>query len=104
MDARVPLSSALSAFGVSAVVTRPNTDPITTLVMWVPPAPDLVPSGMDFQFQSSRRVLVIPRSTVPACPVGTVVVVAEQHGDAARSFRVDSIERQEPDHTRAVMV
>ena len=104
MDARALFSSVLGAFGVSAVVTRPGLDPITTEVVWVPPSPDFAPEGMDFKALSMRKVLAIPRSTVPTCPRGTVVVVAEIDGGSAQSFTVDGIERQEPDHHRAVMV
>lgn len=104
MDARAQFSSVLGAFGVSAVVTRPGLDPITTEVVWVPAAPNFAPEGMDFQALSMRKVLAIPRATVPTLPTGTVVLVAEIDGGAPATFVVDAIDRHESDHIRAVMV
>lgn len=104
MDLRVPFSEVLEAFGASAVVTPPGADPITTQVVWMPPTPDLVPTGLDLQAVSQRRILAIPRSTVPSCPRGTRVVVAEEDGGSPRAFVVDGPEREEVDHLRVVMV
>lgn len=103
MDARALFSSVMGAFGAPAVVTPLGLDPVTTEVVWVPPSPEFAPEGMDFKTLSMRKVLAIPRSTVPICKVGTVVVVPEIDGGATKTWHVDGIERQEVDHTRALV-
>ncbi len=104
MDVRVPFSTAQVAFGTQAVVTRPgDTASITATVVWMPPDPSAVPVGMDLQALSMRKVLAVPKATVPTCPQGTVIVVAEQDGNAAERFVVEGPERAESDHHRVLV-
>jgi hypothetical protein len=104
MDVRVPFSVLLAAFGASAVVTLPDAEPVTATVVWMPPSPDLVPAGLELQAVQVRRVLAIPRATVPSVPRKTTVVVPEIDGGSPRAFMVDAIEREEPDHVCVVLV
>lgn len=106
MDTRPSLSAALAAFGITgATVTRPSADPITGVtVMWLPPAVGTGPVGMEFQAISSRRVIAIPRSSVPTLPVGTTIVCPEYQGGESRTWKTDEQAQVEYDHWRAVVV
>lgn len=105
-DSRPSLTAALAAFGLTgATVTRPNAAAIIGVtVMWVSPSVGVGPVGMDLQAVSSRRVMVLPRSTVPTLPKGTVVVAPEYDGGALRVWVVDEFAQIEYDHWRAVVV
>jgi len=104
MDARVPFSIVLAAFGLAATVARPgDASAISTQVAWLPAQPDEVPFGLDHQALHMRKVLAFPRATVATVPTGTVVMVAEESGGSTRRFVVDQVIHQEADHTRAVM-
>ncbi len=106
MDPRVPFSVVLSAFGAAASVVTSREAPavISTRVAWLPPQPDFAPAGMDLRAIYARRILAIPKSTVPGCKIGTRVTVPEEGGGVAQEWRVDEIEREESDHFRGVMV
>lgn len=106
MDARVPFSVAMACFGVPATVTRPAPDatPIETTAVWVPSATEGQPIGMEFQRQVAIRVLALPRDLVPTVPRGTLVVAPEMLGGDVRTWRVDSTDRIEYDHTRVVVL
>ena len=106
-DLRVPMDSALSAFGVPATVTRPAPDntPVISTGIWLPPPLDEPrPVGTDFQRRDPRRRLSLPRSAALAkLPRGTIIVAAERLGDAAQTWRVDELERTEVDEWRVVV-
>lgn len=106
MDLRPSLDPALSAFGVSVVVTRPDYDdtPIATTGFWLSPLTDDQPVGTDFTRREPRRVLVVPRAAVPTAPRGTLVTAPELEGGASRTWRVDGFQQvADPDHFRLIV-
>lgn len=106
LDLRPAFGLMVDAFGLPVVVTRPAPDdtPIETNGIWVAPVTDSVPFGTDFQRRDVRRVIAISRADVPALPHGSKLVAAEQLGDTPRTWKVDGVERLEPDHIRVVVV
>lgn len=98
-DARVPIAAVLDAFGVSATVTRPAPDdtPIPTTVAWRPPVTEGVPSGFEAQRRETYRVLVMPVADVPRVPNGTVIEAPEEDGGESKRWRVEQLDRLEPD-------
>lgn len=104
MDARPPLSAALGAFGLAAVVTPPTGPSVETTVVWLPPQTVDVPVGGEMRRAEARRVMVLPLEDVIACPRGTVVQVPEFSGAETLSWRVDETDRIDGDHFRVVVV
>lgn len=105
-DRRVPLSSALAAFGLPATVTRPapDDDPISTTGFWVSPLEETVPYGSDLPRRDPRRVFVLPRADVPTINRGTLIEAAEFEGDTVKTWRVDGLDRSvDPDHFRVIV-
>ena len=118
-DLRVPLDPALTAFGVPATVTRPAPDnwPVATTAIWLPPLlEEPRPVGTDFQRREPRRLLSLPRAApgipgsvggdrvLSTMPRGTTIVAAERLGEAAKTWRVDGLERTEADEWRVIVV
>ena len=105
MDLRPPLESALDAFAPSepAVVTVPGEGPVETRAFWLPPTTEDVPGG-DLRRSESHRVLVLPKSTVPQAPRGTIVSIPESEGADASEWRVDSLEHDGHDEHRVIVV
>jgi hypothetical protein len=106
-DLRVPLDSALEAFGVPATVTRPAPDdtPIVTTGFWVSPLEETRPYGTDFQRRDPRRVFVLSRTTVPTLPRGTKVLAPEVLDGLVMTWRVDGLDGAvAQDHWRAVLI
>lgn len=103
---RVPMASALAAFGVDATITRPVPDdtPIETSIVWLPPTMEEFPGGPDLQRRSRRRVAGIDRDAVPTVPKGTTIVAPERDGEDPQEWRVDGVELADADHIRAVVV
>src|SRR4051794_31886134 len=93
MDARVPMASILTAFGLPITVTRPSPDdtPVTTTGVWLPiPIDEKRPIGTDFQRAEPRKVLSIPRDrVVKNVPRGSTVLAAEYAGGPVKTWRVD---------------
>jgi hypothetical protein len=105
-DARVPMSAAMGAFGITATVTRPYPDetPVTTTIFWISPLIDEVPVGGEFQRKARRRVAVMDRDDVSTCPRGTLIAAAERDGEDAQTWRVDSLESEDVDQLRVLVV
>ena len=110
MDARVPMTVAISAFGLSVTVTRPGEPAVRTSAIWVPPvrrtASDEVYGAPDITTRDQeRKVLAVPLSaTLPDVPLGTEIVAAENELADPQTWRVDGFERIEADHVRVVLV
>jgi hypothetical protein len=100
------MAAALSAFGVSVTVTRPAPDsnPISTTGIWLPPVLVDVPSSSDLQRKELRRVFSVPRSAVATLPRGTRIDAAERSGDAVQAWRVDEPDAADPVHMRVIVV
>lgn len=92
------------AHGVSAVVRLADDDPITTTGIWIAPVTDGAPVGGTFSRQEPRRILALRRSAVPSCPKGTLIVAPPQDGDEDMGWKVDGVDRVEPDHIRVIVV
>lgn len=95
LDLRPGVDEALEAFGVPAVVTRPapDTAPISTTAIWLPPLEESQPVGSDWIKEDPRRRLALPRRDVPQANNGTVITAAETLGGATRTWRKDGDER-----------
>lgn len=101
-DLRPSFESALAAFGLAAVVTLPDGEPVATRAMWLPSDTVNRPAGSDYRRAEVRRVLALPSDDVPQVPRGTVVSVPEGGGSA--DWSVDEAERIDFDHHRVVVV
>lgn len=105
-DFRVPFTVVQDAFGLPATVTRPAPDdtPLTATVVWITPQTMDSPGGSPFGRREAVRSLGISRAQVATVPRGTRIQVAEQDGDAVRTWQVDELEIVEADHVRALVV
>jgi hypothetical protein len=108
MDARPSMASALAAFGIPVVVTRPEpgSQPVSTTGIWIVPLIEDRPIATDLSRREPRRVLAIPRnSAVPEMVRSTVINAAEYAGGTAQNWRVDGIEQPiEVDCIRVIVV
>jgi len=105
MDSRPSIDSALEAFGLPAVVTRPAPDntAVTTTGFWSLPREGEV-AGSDFGKLESQKLLVLPKSALSTLPRGTQVVIAETSGAATKTWLVEGLARVvEVDCWRALM-
>ena len=94
------------AHGVAATVTRPEPDtaPIVTTGIWLPPREESQPYGTDFQRRDPRRVFVLPRADAPTMPRGTIVLAPERTGGPITIWRVDGLEHAaDPDYWRVLL-
>lgn len=101
------LTSNISAFGVTATVTRPAPDdtPIETTVLWATPATEDRPIGSsDFVRREQRRTVALLTADVPTCPKGTVIDAADERNGTVRRWRVQGIDVIEAEHVRAIVV
>lgn len=105
-DRRPAFSSAQTAFGVPATVTRPAPDdePIETIVVWLPPIPNDAPAGFDLQRQDPKKVLSVPIADVPTVPRRTVIEAPEVRNGEIKRWRVDGFDRYEFDAVRVTVV
>lgn len=104
MDLRPPLSLALDAFGVDALVAPPSGPSVETTAFWLPSETEEVPSGGDLRRAEQKRVVVLPRADVPEVPRGTVITMAEADGGAPVDWKVDSADKHDYDHHRVVVL
>ena len=99
------MQSALDAFGLAAVVTPPGGPAFDTTAIWLPPVTIDHPVGQEFQRAEPKRVLGLPFTQgVTSIPRGTVVVVPEFDGASPSSWKVDEVERVNPDEWRMTVV
>lgn len=98
------LETNLAEHGVDVIVTPTGADAIATRGIWLTPAPEDSPIGLDFQRREPRRVIALSREAVPTLPRGSYLEAPEQDGGTIRTWRVDGIERDEADHRRVVVI
>lgn len=100
------LGIEFDVLGLPATVTRPYPDdtPIATRVVWVLPATDGMPTGIELQRQEARRVMAIRLEDVPTVPRGTIVEAPEVGGADDQRWRVEGPDRVEADHVRVIVV
>lgn len=103
-DIRPTIDAALGAFALDAVVTPPGEEAVETRAFWLPPTTAAVPGGSEFRRAEPRRVLVLPLAGLPAVPRNTIVTVPEFAGGEPAEWKVDSAERLDFDHYRAVVL
>ena len=90
--------------GVPAVVTPPDAVPVETRIIWADRTPGEIPVGATFKRSEPRRLMAIRRDEIPQVPLGTLVAVTEHLLISPSLWRVDSIEREEPDNIRVIVV
>lgn len=92
-DLRPDIGAALAAFGVPAVVTTPDRTAVSTTCIWLPPAEDPQPVGVDFRRAEPRRVAGLPRADVPSAPKGTRIDAPEVLNGPILHWVVDSLQQ-----------
>lgn len=95
--------AAFGVMGVAATITRPEPDdtPIETTVIWLTSVTeDGLGGGLDLKRVEAKRAFAVLRSAVPSMPRGSRLVAPDLPGGTVRRWRVDGIERAEPDQVR----
>ena len=93
-----------SVHGAPAQVTPPEGLPVNTRVIALTAFTEQIPVGNDFRRVEHRRTFAIKRKDVPVVPVGTQIEMAEHEGDPPRTWNVDSVVLDAPDHIRVLVV
>lgn len=101
-DIRPSFEAFLDAFGVGAVVSPPDCPAVETRAFWIPPSTAEV--GAELRRAEPRRVLALPLDGLPEVPRGTLVTMPEYDGAEPADWKIDSAERVDFDHYRAVVV
>ena len=107
VDLRPSLEPALRAFAPSElaqVLVPGGGASVPTRAFWLPLTTEPVPSGGELRRSEPRRVIVVPKSTIPKLPRGTIISIPEYEGAVASDFKVDSLEHSGHDEHRAVVV
>jgi hypothetical protein len=93
--------------GVPATLTKPHPDDdvvISATAVWVQPLDEQDPFGQQLKRREPRKVLALKRDAVGTeVPRGTVIVAPERTGDAARTWRVEGLDRVEVDLVRVIV-
>jgi hypothetical protein len=111
-DIRPTIDVAMDAFSLGATVTPPGGPAVEVRAFWLPSRPAEVPNGSEIRRVEPQRVLVLPlvglldglAVTLPAVPRGTIVSIPEFLGADVADWKVDSAERLDFDHFRAIVV
>lgn len=103
-DRRVSMTPIARAFGLVATVTRPQTNPIATTVIWLEDIFEDAPAGRDHNRLEPRRLMGILRSEVPTVPRGTKIEVAESKGGPSRTFQIDAVESADVDEFKVIVI
>lgn len=104
MDIRPSFESVQGAFDIPATVTLLDGSSVETTVVWLLPSTEDHPHGVDIRRAEAKRILCLSKEDVPDVPRGLLVTVPEFDGGDDLVWMVDSIERIEFDHTRALVV
>lgn len=97
------LDISFTVHGVAVVVTPPDASAITTRGIWMTPTTETVPA-LDFSRAEMRRTMALPAAAVPSAPRGSVILAPATYGAAATHWRIDGVDREEPDHVRYFVV
>ena len=103
MDLRPPITAAMDAFSVPAVVTLSYTSPVTTRGIWVTPITEDVPIG-EFQRLELKRIMALSKTDIPKIPIGTEIVAPEISGGPTKIWKVDALELADDERNRVVLV
>lgn len=95
--------AAFNTFGVSATVTPPGGSVTTAIGIWMTPLVDEMPTGHDLQRREPRRVLAFRKAQTGSIKRGASIVAAER-GAASRTWKVDSVEREDGEQIRVIVV
>lgn len=99
------LTAQFATFGVAATVTPPDGFLVSATGVWVSDVLEQMPVGHDFQRRDPRRVMAFLRTELADVPArGTVVVAAEYGGGAARTWKVDGLDKVDAEQVRVVLV
>lgn len=90
--------------GVPAVLTAPDTSPVSCTVIWLSPATETQPRGGDLRRAEARRAMAVRTSEVSSLPRGTRISVAEAPGEAVAEFVLDSVDKVEHGECRFTVV
>lgn len=89
--------------GVPATVTIPDGNPVETRIIWLTSITE--PIGINGTSRAdTRRTLAIRSDEVPTVPRGTIVEVTEHTRASPGMWRVDGVERVEPEHIRVFVL
>ena len=105
--AGVSLDPMLAAFGVPATITRPSPDqtPVVTTGFFIRPLhEEQDPIGVNRRRLDPRRIFVTKRTTALATMPTNTLIVAAEHEDNPRTWRVDGLEEVDADCWRVVVV
>lgn len=104
-DLRPSIGTAIAAFGVTATVTLPAGTPVEVEGFWLPTASPQVPGSGTTRRAEPKRTIVIPVDGLEdGLPRGTTISAPEYDGADASEWTVDSTQRVDFDHWRAVVV
>lgn len=92
--------AAFGVMGVPATITRPDDTPIVTSIIWLTSVTEDANSGMDLQRREAKRSFAVLRSAVSSVPRGSKLVAPDLPGGTVRRWRIDGVERAEPDQVR----
>ena len=104
MDLRPPLSLAMDAFSVPAVVTLKSENPVTTRGVWLSPEAVGFDVGDEYQGRAPKRIMAIGKSDVPTIPRGTKIVAPEESGEATKTWEVQESARVQNDQHNIVLI
>ncbi len=95
---QLALELNFDAHGVTAVVTRPGEDAVTTTGIWQRPLLEDLPVGREFAAREPRRIMALRRDVLEEVERGTTVAAAETIGGTSQDWQIDGIETVESDY------
>ncbi len=104
MDLRPPLSLAMDAFSVSAVVTVKFQNPVNTRGIWLPPEFAGFDIGDEYHGRAPKRIMSISKADVPTIPRGTTIVAPEAAGEDAKTWEVEESALVQNDQHDVVLI
>jgi hypothetical protein len=97
------LDASFNAFGVPALVTPTGGSTIEAIGIWMSPVVDELPVGHDLQRRAPREVLAFRIAQTGSIPRGSSIIAARRGEASARTWKVDSVERQDGEQIRVVV-
>ena len=104
MDLRPPLTLAMDAFSVPAVVTLKFQNPVSTRGIWGTSEADEFEVGGEYQRRAPKRIMAISKTDVPTVPRGTKIVAPEREGGTTKNWEVEEVDRADPDYHRVILI
>jgi hypothetical protein len=104
MDIRVPMVPIERAFGLSISVKFPGLVAIPSRGVWMRSLSEEPAVGREYTRRDPRRVMALLSDELPEIQLGTLIVAPEIEGETAKNWKVDGVEKTEPDEVRVVLV